>query len=190
MVRINDRLVECVQGDIARQLDMDAIVNAANAELRIGGGVAGAIHRAAGPKLEAECRPLAPIRPGQAVITGGHKLPNRYVIHCLGPVYGMDEPSADLLASCYWNALRLAEQEGIRSIAFPAISTGAFGYPMEPAARVAFRTLLKEAPKLKTVRRIRFVLFNDADLRLHQRVSTDVAKIDEGHQDDDTSPPT
>ena len=91
--------MECVQGNIANQPDMDAVVNAANAELRIGGGVAGAIHRAAGPGLEKECRPLAPIRPGQAVITGAHKLPNRYVIHCLGPVYGRDEPAEGLLAA-------------------------------------------------------------------------------------------
>ncbi|MEW5935275.1 MAG: macro domain-containing protein, partial [Bacillota bacterium] len=102
--------IECVQGDIVRQVGFDAIVNAANAQLRSGGGVAGAIHRAAGPGLEEECRPLAPIRPGQAVITGGHNLPNRYVIHCLGPVYGRDEPSDQLLATCYRNALRLAEE--------------------------------------------------------------------------------
>jgi O-acetyl-ADP-ribose deacetylase len=121
--------LECVQGDIARQPDMETVVNAANAELRIGGGVAGAIHRAAGPELEKECRPLAPIRPGQAVITGAHNLPNRYVIHCLGPIYGIDEPADELLAACYRNALQLAEQNKIASIAFPAISTGVFGYP-------------------------------------------------------------
>ena len=129
MARIKDLLLECIQGDIAYQPGMDAIVNAANAELRIGGGVAGAIHRAAGPGLEAECRPLAPIRPGQAVITRAHNLPNRHVIHCLGPVYGMDEPAADLLASCYRNALRLAEKSGLRSLAFPAISPGGVRLP-------------------------------------------------------------
>lgn len=91
--------VECRQGDIAAQPDMHAIVNAANAVLRIGGGVAGAIHSAAGRGLEQECRPLAPIRPGQAVITSAHNLPNKYVIHCLGPVYGIDEPADELLAS-------------------------------------------------------------------------------------------
>ncbi|MCF8095488.1 MAG: macro domain-containing protein, partial [Desulfobacteraceae bacterium] len=89
----NGGTIECVQGDIANQPDVDAIVNAANAELRPGGGVAGAIHRAAGPGLEEECRPLAPILPGQAVITGAHNLPNSHVIHCLGPVYGIDKPS-------------------------------------------------------------------------------------------------
>ena len=140
--------IECVQGDIVDQPNMAAIVNAANAELRIGGGVAGAIHRAAGPGLESECRPLAPIRPGEAVITGAHNLPNRYVVHCLGPVYGIDKPSDRLLASCYRNALQLAEDHGIRSIAFPAISTGAFGYPLEPAARIALHTILEIQKRL------------------------------------------
>src|SRR5690348_16089894 len=144
--------IECVQGNIANQPDMEAIVNAANAELRTGGGVAGAIHRAAGPGLEAECRPLAPIRPGQAVITGAHHLPNRRVIHCLGPVYGQDEPADGLLAGCYRNALGLAEQQGLRSIAFPAISTGVFGYPMEAAARVAIETVVAELPALVSVK--------------------------------------
>ena len=162
--------IECVQGNIANQPDMDAIVNAANAELRSGGGVAGAIHRAAGPGLEAECRPLAPIRPGQAVITGAHKLPNRHVIHCLGPVYGRDRPEATLLADCYRNALRLADRQGLGSIAFPAISTGIFGYPMEEAAEVSVRTILAELPHLESVTHIRLVLFGAADRRLFARV--------------------
>jgi O-acetyl-ADP-ribose deacetylase len=149
---------------------MDAIVNAANAHLRTGGGVAGAIHRAAGPGLEEEGRPLAPIRPGQAVITGGHQLPNRSVIHCLGPVYGQDEPADKLLADCYANALRLAELHGLRSIAFPAISTGVFGYPIEAAARVALTTVLQTIPQLSTLTHIRFVLFSDDDQRLFARI--------------------
>lgn len=162
--------IECVKGDIARQPDMEAVVNAANAELRIGGGVAGAIHRAAGPELERECRPLAPIRPGEAVITGAHDLPNRYVIHCLGPVYGVDKPSDRLLADCYRNALELAERNSISSIAFPAISTGAFGYPMEPAAKVAFSTVSDVVPRLTSVQHIRFVLFQDAAVQIHERI--------------------
>lgn len=168
--------IECLQGDIADQPDMDAVVNAANAQLLIGGGVAGAIHRAAGPGLEAECRPLAPIRPGEAVITDAHNLPNRHVIHCLGPVYGSDEPADQLLASCYRNALRLAEQNNIRSIAFPAISTGAFGYPMEPAARVAFQTILKELDSLSSVNHIRFVLFDATDRELHDQIIQQMTK--------------
>ncbi|WP_373187772.1 macro domain-containing protein [Halopseudomonas sp.] len=162
--------LECRQGDIARQSDMQAIVNAANAQLRMGGGVAGAIHRAAGPGLEEECRPLAPIRPGQAVITGGHDLPNDYVIHCLGPVYQVDEPSPELLASCYQNALRLAEDNHVRSLAFPSISTGAFGYPMESAAKVAFGTVMDALPRLSSVKHIRFVLFSEGDVTLHAEV--------------------
>lgn len=166
--KIGGVTIECVRGDITKQEGFDAIVNAANAELRPGGGVAGAIHRAAGPGLYEECRPLAPIKPGQAVITGGHKLPNRYVIHCLGPRYGIDEPAAELLASCYRNALRLAEEHGIASIAFPAISTGVFGYPMQEAAEVAIRTVLEMAPQLRSVRVIRFVLWDEEALRIHE----------------------
>jgi O-acetyl-ADP-ribose deacetylase len=162
--------IECVVGNIAHQPDMDAIVNAANAELRIGGGVAGAIHRAAGPGLERECRRLAPISPGEAVITGAHELPNCHVVHCLGPVYGHDEPADELLAACYRNALGLADQAGLRSIAFPAISTGAFGYPMETAAGVAFRTVIDAAERLNSLRHLRFVLHAERDCELHRRV--------------------
>ncbi|WP_404365219.1 macro domain-containing protein [Marinobacter sp.] len=160
---------ECVQGDITGQDDMDAIVNAANAELRTGGGVAGAIHRAAGPGLEEECRSKAPIQPGEAVISGGHELPNRYVIHCLGPVYGIDEPADERLADCYRNAIALAEEKGLRSVAFPAISTGAFGYPMESAARVAMRTLVFLAKQGTSVEHIRFVLFSEEDRSIHDQ---------------------
>ena len=162
--------VECVRGDITAQDDVAAIVNAANAELRSGGGVAGAIHRAAGPGLEEEARPLAPIGPGEAVITGAHDLPNRHVIHTLGPVYGRDLPEAELLANCYRNSLALAEENGIDSIAFPAISTGIFGYPVEEAAEVALRAVVEETERLQHVRLIRFVLFGEKDLEVHERV--------------------
>lgn len=162
-----------VLSDITGQTDMDAIVNAANAELRIGGGVAGAIHRTAGPALEEECRPLAPIVPGQAVITGAHRLPNRHVIHCLGPVYGIDEPADELLAECYRNALRLAEQHGIESIAFPAISTGAFGYPMESAAPVALSAMLAELPGCRSLKHVRLVMFDRTSEALYDRVLED-----------------
>ena len=168
--------LECVQGDIVLQPDMDAIVNAANAELRTGGGVAGAIHRAAGPELERESQPLAPIRPGQAVVTGAHKLPNRYIIHCLGPVYGRDAPAEELLSACYRNALQLAEKHKFASIAFPSISTGAFGYPMELAARVAFTTLIDMLPLFSSVKHVRFVLFNSADVQVHEDVLESVMR--------------
>lgn len=167
--------IECVRGDIAHQPGFDAVVNAANAELRIGGGVAGAIHRAAGPGLEEECRPLAPIRPGEAVITGGHDLVNDHVIHCLGPVYGRDEPAEALLESCYREALALAEENDLASVAFPAISTGAFGYPLERAARVALETVWNEAPGLTSVERVRFTLFGDRSLSVHREVLSDLA---------------
>ncbi len=166
--------VECVGGDITSQEDVAAIVNAANAQLRSGGGVAGAIHRAAGAGLEREARPLAPISPGEAVITGGHNLPNRYVIHALGPVYGQDRPEDELLADCYRNSLALAEENGIDSIAFPAISTGVFGYPVEEAAEVALRTVVEETERLEHVRLIRFVLFGEQDFEVHEEVLSEI----------------
>ncbi len=161
---------EVVRGDISAQAGIDAIVNAANAQLRTGGGVAGAIHRAAGPALEEECRPLAPIRPGQAVITGAHKLPNKYVIHCLGPVYGRDKPEDKLLADCYRNALLLAAEHKIESIAFPAISTGVFGYPIRDAADIAVQTIRETSKTLKHVKLIRMVLFSEHDLSVFQQL--------------------
>ncbi len=168
--------IETMRGDITRQPDCDAIVNAANAELRTGGGVAGAIHRAAGPELERECRPLAPILPGEAVMTAAHQLPNKHVIHCLGPVYGRDKPEAKLLSDCYRNALRIAEEQGLESVAFPALSTGAFGYPIEEAARVAIGTVLETAPELNSVAVVRFVLFGERDLQVHDDALRAVAE--------------
>lgn len=160
--------LEATKGDIANQPDMTAIVNAANAQLEIGGGVAGAIHSAAGPGLAEECRPMAPIRPGEAVISGGHQLPNPYVIHCLGPIYGMDKPEDKLLSDCYRNALQLADEKGIDSIAFPAISTGAFGYPIKEATDVALKTIKEVIPNLEQVRVIRFVLFSKSDYKIYE----------------------
>ncbi|MBA2693837.1 MAG: macro domain-containing protein [Rubrobacter sp.] len=155
--------IEVVRGNIVEQPGVDAVVNAANAELMPGGGVAGAIHKAAGPGLAEECRPLAPIQPGEAVITGAHDLPNERVIHALGPVYGSDEPSDELLANCYRNSLRLAEGAGLESVAFPAISTGVFGYPIMEAAEVSIRAVAGEAGRLAGVRLVRFVLFSDGE---------------------------
>lgn len=167
--------IECIRGDITTQPDVEAVVNAANAELMSGGGVAGAIHRAAGQGLAEECRPLAPVRPGEAVITGGHGLPNEYVIHTLGPIYGQDRPEDELLASCYRNSLRLAGEEGISSLAFPALSTGAFGYPVEEAAGIALRTVVEEAERLRSVRLVRFVLFGESDLVAHEKALGELA---------------
>ena len=165
---------EAVLGDIANQPDADAVVNAANAELQTGGGVAGAIHRAAGPELYDECRNLAPIKPGEAVITKAYNLPNNYVIHCLGPVYGRDTPEEKFLANCYKNALRLAEKHQIRSIAFPSLSTGAFGYPIEQAINVSFNAILAELQGLKHLQRIKFVLFSEQDLKRYLKKIEDL----------------
>ncbi len=154
-------LLELVQGDITGQPDLEAIVNAANAELRPGGGVAGAIHRAAGPGLDEACRPLAPIAPGQAVLTPGFDLPNEHVIHALGPRYGIDEPAEDLLARAYQAALALCADHRIATVGFPALSAGAFGFPLERAAAIALETIHDHAP---AGLRVRFILFDETTL--------------------------
>ena len=169
-VRVANLTLEVMQGDISRQQDMDAVVNAANAQLLPGGGVAGAIHRAAGPDLAEACRPLAPIAPGEAVITPAFNLPNRHVIHCLGPVYGQDRPEAELLARCYQRALALADEHQLESVAFPAISAGAFGYPLEQALHIAANTLVKYGRDAGSVARIRMVLFDEQARALFERV--------------------
>ncbi|RUA27381.1 MAG: RNase III inhibitor [Bacteroidetes bacterium] len=160
--------IEAIQGDITKQDDIEAIVNAANAQLQMGGGVAGAIHTAAGRELSEETKPLAPIRPGQAVITNGYNLPNKYIIHTLGPVYGFNQPEEKFLADCYKNSLVLAEDHHIESIAFPAISTGAFGYPFEQAMEIAFSTVHDFAKNAKSVKLIRFVLFSEKDFEQYK----------------------
>lgn len=167
-VTINNVKIEAVKGDITKQVGFAAIVNAANAELKTGGGVAGAIHRSAGKGLAEEATKYAPIEPGEAVITGAHDLPNEYVIHCLGPVYGKDSPEDKLLAKCYQNALDLAEENNIKTIAFPAISTGAFGYPKVEATQVALDAIAEKVSGLEHVKHIRFVLFSDSDLEIFQ----------------------
>lgn len=165
---INEVEIELCQGNIAAQDDVQAVVNAANAELKTGGGVAGALHRSAGPELARAGEKYAPIKPGEAVITPGFNLANDHVIHCLGPVYGRDKPEDDLLASCYIEASKLAEENNIETLAFPAISTGAFGYPMDEAVGVALNTVIEQTENLSTVRLIRFVLFDGRSLKIHQ----------------------
>jgi O-acetyl-ADP-ribose deacetylase len=168
-IRLGPVTLELVTGDITAQGDVDAVVNAANRDLRPGGGVAGAIHAAAGPQLARATAPSAPIEVGEAVVTEAFDLPNRHVIHVLGPRYGTDEPAAELLASCYRAALSQAEHLDLASIAFPAVSTGIFGYPLEAAADIALRTVVDVAPRLRSVRLVRFVLFDDAATRAHAR---------------------
>jgi O-acetyl-ADP-ribose deacetylase (regulator of RNase III) len=166
--RFGDVVIECVRGDIADQPDMDAVVNAANAHLAPGAGVAGAIHRKAGPGLYEECKPLAPIATGDAVITSGHGLPSSWCIHVLGPVFASSSDPAGELASCYLQALERAEEKGLSTIATPAVSTGVFGYPVAEAARVALSTVASMAPGLRTVRVVRFVLWDERDLAIHE----------------------
>src|SRR5512137_2378048 len=138
-VSVNQSQIELVEGDITRQ-ETEAIVNAANSSLLGGGGVDGAIHRAAGPDLLAECRTLGGCPPGEARLTRGYRLKARYVIHGVGPIYNGTPRDAELLAGVHRHALELASAYGIVSIAFPAISTGAYGYPLDEAAPVALRT--------------------------------------------------
>lgn len=159
--------LEIIKGNIVKQSDLDVVVNAANSELRIGGGVAGAIHRAAGPELEKACRPLAPINPGEAVITEGYNLDNKYIIHTLGPVYGVDKPESDLLAACYKNSLKLANDNKLKSIGFPAISTGAFGYPMAEAAKISLEMIKTKAEELESIKLIRFILYSKRDYDIY-----------------------
>ena len=159
-----------VQGDITRQ-KVDAIVNAANERLRGGGGVDGAIHRAAGPKLLEECIQIDGCPTGEARITKGYQLPARYVIHTVGPVWqsgSKGEP--EILASCYRKSLELAAANGVRTIAFPGISTGVYGYPLEAATRVALTTVKRCLADLPGIEEIRFVTFGEQATAVAERV--------------------
>ena len=165
---MGDRSVECLQGDITT-LRVDAIVNAANNSLLGGGGVDGAIHRAAGPELLAECRTLGGCPTGQARITGGYRLPARYVIHTVGPVWHDGGQGEDaLLASCYRASLRLAAEKGLRSIAFPSISTGVYGFPIDRACRIALGEIRDFLDAGGPLRRVLLVCFSASDLRIYQ----------------------
>ena len=168
-VKVGTSTLELVEGDITQQ-DTEAIVNAANAALRPGGGVDGAIHRAGGPAIEAECRQLGGCPTGGARITTGGNLKARYVIHTVGPVYRdgrQGEP--DLLASCYRESLKLASAQGIKSLAFPSISTGVYGYPMEDAARIAVKTVTGYLAQHPEIERVRLVLFGEAAYEVYAR---------------------
>jgi len=159
------------QGDITT-LVVDAIVNAANNGLRGGGGVDGAIHRAAGPELDAACRKIGWCATGQAVITPGFRLPAKYIIHTVGPVWGAqeDDVSDALLASCYRTSLELAADYGLKSIAFPAISTGVYGYPLRRAAQVALRSVKTALQPPGSLERVILVAYQPSMLQLYSEV--------------------
>jgi O-acetyl-ADP-ribose deacetylase len=162
--------LRAVQGNIVHP-HVDVIVNAANSSLLGGGGVDGAIHRAAGPELLAECRTLGGCPSGHAKITSGYRLPAKFVIHAVGPVWhnGSEKESA-LLASCYRESLVLAESRSARSIAFPCISTGAYGYPPGEAARIAVTTVRERIPLLRHVHEVIFCCFTDHDLDVYDKL--------------------
>ena len=158
------------QGDITT-LEVDAIVNAANNSLLGGGGVDGAIHRAAGPGLLAECVTLGGCNTGEAKITGGYDLPSKHVIHTVGPVWDGGRANEDaLLADCYRNSLKLGEENGLRMVAFPAISTGVFGFPKERATRIAVREVRAFLDQDVGVEQVIFVCFSERDFDMYQRV--------------------
>lgn len=162
--------IDIVRGDITK-LDVDAIVNAANTTLLGGGGVDGAIHRAAGPELLAECRALGGCRPGEAKLTRGYKLPTRYVIHTVGPVWtGGKAGERQTLTNCYRNSLQLTVENGIKTIAFPAISCGAYRYPVPQAAQIAVETTRDFLATTDKIDKVIFVVTNDEICTAYQEI--------------------
>ena len=163
-------IIKLHKGDITK-LEVDAIVNAANKTLLGGGGVDGAIHRAAGKELLGECRALNGCNTGEAKITKGYNLPAKYVIHTVGPVYhGGKYNEAEKLASCYRNSLRLAVENGIKSVAFPNISTGVYGYPKMEAARIAIREVTVFLKSNKEINQVIFCVFDDENYRIYEDI--------------------
>jgi O-acetyl-ADP-ribose deacetylase len=174
-VKVGQSSLEIVEGDLTLQ-DTEAIVNAANTYLRPGGGVDGAIHRAGGPKIEEECRQLGGCPTGEARLTTGGNLKARYVIHTVGPVYrGGAHREPELLAASYRESLKLAAAKGLTSIAFPSISTGAYGYPLAEAARIALKTTMEFLADHPEIRLVRFVLFGQAAYQVYEKTLQELA---------------
>lgn len=174
-IKIGNGTLSLVRGDITQE-ETDAIVNAANSRLAGGGGVDGAIHRAGGPRIMEECRKVGGCPTGQAVITTGGNLKAKYVIHTVGPIY-RDGKSGEpeLLASAYRNSLKLSAEKGIRSISFPSISTGAYGYPIRDAAEIALNTVIDFLRSHSTPSLVNFVLHSDRDLKVYEEVLKETA---------------
>jgi O-acetyl-ADP-ribose deacetylase len=167
-VRVRDSALMLIQGNIV-EMHADAIVNAANEALVGGGGVDGAIHEAGGPRILEECRTLGACRPGSAVVTTAGNLTAQYIFHAVGPIYGYHELPADLLRSAYQTCFDLAEQYQLASIAFPSLSTGAFGYPLNEAATIALRTILAHLTHPTSLKQVTMVLFDRTAYQVHVR---------------------
>lgn len=177
-ITVGGSKIQVVRGDITAQ-DTEAVVNAANRQLAPGGGVAGAIHRKAGPALWEECRKLGGCATGEAKITRGYNLPNPYVIHTVGPVYSGSKDDPLLLKSCYVNSLKLAETHGITSISFPAISTGIFGYPLDEAATIAVETIAEYLTAMESttgLKTVRMVLYDEEAYEAHVKALEKILK--------------
>lgn len=167
-VQIGKSRLQFMAGDITAQ-DTEAVVNAANSQLAPGGGVAGAIHRSAGPGLWEECKKLGGCETGEAKISLGHNLPNKYVIHTVGPVYRGTKNDAVLLRACYVNSLKVADKNKIKSISFPALSTGIFGYPVDKAAYVAIKAVKGYLEETTDIELVRIVLYDEGSYKEHLR---------------------
>jgi O-acetyl-ADP-ribose deacetylase (regulator of RNase III) len=166
-VKVGNSVIELICGNIVEQ-NTDAIVNAANNRLAPGGGVAGAIHRASGPELWEECKKLGGCATGEAKITKGYNLKAKYVIHTVGPVYKGIPEDEQLLRSAYLNSLELAVKNGIKSISFPAISTGVFGYPLKEAAKISLTTVIEYIKQHSELEKVTFVLFREKEYKVYE----------------------
>jgi O-acetyl-ADP-ribose deacetylase (regulator of RNase III) len=169
-------VIKVIKGDITEQ-DTDAVVNAANKRLSPGGGVAGAIHYAAGAGLWEECKKIGICETGEAVITKGYKLPAKWVIHTVGPVWANRREDPEMLYSCYKNSLNVADKHNLRSISFPAISTGAFGYPLEEGAAIALKAICESAANLSSIKLIQFILYDDKAYNVFENILKSLEKI-------------